>query len=90
MTSSEGSESTVVSVLFWQFRIKQQCVIELCLVFQTDSQKLFISFLLHGKIISQGECQSFLQYFFFLVKQRGWMGEKNGGKLSRCNPRDMK
>lgn len=83
MTSSEGSESTVVSVLFWQFCIKQQCVIELCLVFQTDSQKLFISFLLLGKIISQGVCQSFLQYIyifvFFLVKQRGWRKKMERG-----------
>lgn len=73
MTSSEGSESSVVSALFWQFYIKQQWVIELCLVFQTDSQKLFISFLLHGKIISQGECQSFLHFFWW---NRGAEGEK--------------
>ena len=38
---------------------------------QTDSQKLFISSLLHGKWISQGGCQSFLQCFWWSAEAGG-------------------
>lgn len=42
---------------------------------QTESQNLFISSLLHGKRISQGRCQSFLQCFWWSVEagaDEGW------------------
>lgn len=41
---------------------------------QTDSQKLFISSLLHGKWISQGGCQSFLQCFWWSAEAGGVEG----------------